>query len=246
LVEPALYPCDMRLLDPVGDPLERPRRSPKRPVLAGALLSLSVHAAVLAAAVALARGGEHGASTAETDTAPAISVTLVSALQPVSSTAPSRGARSPDKGADATPAAESRPSSGPSSSPPAPPAAGAAAAVQTAAPSPATAVDPSASDEYRRRLLDHISAYRRAPAASAGRRPTGVVLIRLAIDRQGDVLSVQVAGSSGAPELDDEAVATVWRAQPMPAIPSPLPERLAVILPVSFDPERSMTRARGF
>jgi protein TonB len=97
----------------------------------------------------------------------------------------------------------------------------------------------AASDEYRRRLLEHIATYRRTAPFPEGAK-SGTVMVRFALDRVGSVLTVSVISSSGAAMLDDEAVATIWRAQPMPPIPSPLPQRLSITLPVAFG-----TLARG-
>ncbi len=99
---------------------------------------------------------------------------------------------------------------------------------------PVPVVDPTLEDDYRRRLLAHIAGYRRSLSGGAG----GLTQVRLAIGRDGDVLAVAVASGSGDANLDDEAVATIWRARPMPAIPDALPSRLVVTLPVSFDPKR--------
>jgi protein TonB len=94
--------------------------------------------------------------------------------------------------------------------------------------------DPLVGDTYRRRLLEHIASYRRSPALTPGEPPTGTVMVRFSLDRTGDVLMVTVSNSSGAPDLDEEAVATIWRARPMPTIPALLPDRLSITLPVTF------------
>lgn len=101
--------------------------------------------------------------------------------------------------------------------------------------SPAT-LDAGAGNDYRRRLLEHILPYRRPPVIAAGLPTTGIVMVRFSMARNGDVLTVTVASSSGIAALDDAAIETVWRAKPMPSIPPILPERLSVVLPVSFGP----------
>jgi protein TonB len=53
--------------------------------------------------------------------------------------------------------------------------------------------------------------------------------------RDGAVLDVRIKTSSGATILDEEAGATIRRAQPLPPIPPELPERLNIIVPVAFN-----------
>jgi len=95
-------------------------------------------------------------------------------------------------------------------------------------------IDPAAGDDYRRALLDHIMIYRRPPARAAGEDRGGTVMVHFSVTRGGDVQELMIAGSSGNPDLDDEAIATIWRARPMPKIPSALPDRVSVTLPVTF------------
>lgn len=59
-------------------------------------------------------------------------------------------------------------------------------------------------------------------------------MVKFVIGRNGDVLSAAVASSSGIADFDDEAIATIWRARPMPVIPAMLPENLSVTLPIRF------------
>ena len=54
------------------------------------------------------------------------------------------------------------------------------------------------------------------------------------MDRNGIVLGIWIKQSSGYPVLDKEAVATVLRAQPLPAIPAELPDPLNITLPMVF------------
>lgn len=104
--------------------------------------------------------------------------------------------------------------------------------------SPATgAASAFANDDirnYQRVLLLHIERYRGYPVDERSRRIEGTVLVRFAMNRQGSVLDAWVDRSSGVIALDDEAIATVHRAQPLPLIPASLPDRLSIVLPVSF------------
>jgi protein TonB len=93
--------------------------------------------------------------------------------------------------------------------------------------------DFAAGSDYRHRLLDHIATYRRTAPFARGDL-SGTVMVRFSLDRRGNVQEVSIAGSSGVSELDEEAVATIWRAQPMPPIPAVLPEVLSVTFPMWF------------
>ncbi len=55
------------------------------------------------------------------------------------------------------------------------------------------------------------------------------------IDRGGHVLSVNLVRGSGSQSLDEEAVALVHRADPLPAVPAELAgNTLTLTLPVTF------------
>lgn len=108
----------------------------------------------------------------------------------------------------------------------------AASGTETRLAQPAS-VDAGMATDYRQRLLAHILAYRQPADAAAGQRIKGVAMVRIALGRGGRVLWVELAASSGSSDLDDEAVATIWRARPMPPIPPGLPDSLSVVLPVA-------------
>ena len=84
------------------------------------------------------------------------------------------------------------------------------------------------------RLQAHLQRYRSKVRATPDRN-AGVVKVRFSIDDSGNVLSVALAQSSGMPELDDNAVATVRRASPVPP-PPPGMSRRSFVIPVAFDP----------
>ncbi|PFH79755.1 energy transducer TonB [Bacillus sp. AFS076308] len=59
--------------------------------------------------------------------------------------------------------------------------------------------------------------------------------VRFTVDRQGNVLSSQVDRSSGYPGLDQETLATVRRASPVPPPPSAIQgDPIDVVVPVVF------------
>jgi protein TonB len=91
-----------------------------------------------------------------------------------------------------------------------------------------------AAASFQRQLLAHIEKYRRFPDEARRDRQEGTVDVLFAMDRNGLVLGIWIKRSSGYPALDKEAVATVLRAQPLPAIPSELPEPLNITLPIDY------------
>ena len=84
---------------------------------------------------------------------------------------------------------------------------------------------------FQKTLLTHIARYRPAQRD----RLQGVAQVLFVMRRDGTVTEVWVRTSSGHVALDQAAADTVRRAQPLPAIPPELPERLTILLPVSFD-----------
>jgi protein TonB len=94
----------------------------------------------------------------------------------------------------------------------------------------------SQGSNYRARLLAHIQPFRRYPIGGEMIAARGVTQLIFRVDQAGNVTGVWVKSSSGFEALDNEAMATVLRAQPMPRVPAGLPSPLTVQLPVSFNP----------
>ncbi|MEA3390685.1 MAG: energy transducer TonB [Pseudomonadota bacterium] len=87
---------------------------------------------------------------------------------------------------------------------------------------------------YRTRLEAHLARYRAYPAAARRAGQQGVVVLRLHMNRSGQVIDAWVEESSGIAAIDDEAVAAATRAQPLPAFPAGWPERMSIAIPVIF------------
>ncbi len=79
----------------------------------------------------------------------------------------------------------------------------------------------AASNAYNSLVYGHLQRYKRYPSSAAG--ASGVVKVRFALDRAGDVVSSTVARSSGNAVLDQEALAILRRANPFPAFPAEKP-----------------------
>lgn len=87
---------------------------------------------------------------------------------------------------------------------------------------------------FRARLLHHIEQFRRYPPDARKAGQAGVARVHFVMDRSGDVLEAWIELSSGSTSLDEEAVAAVMRAKPLPAPPANWPSSFAVSLPIGF------------
>ncbi|WP_439493586.1 energy transducer TonB [Bosea sp. (in: a-proteobacteria)] len=112
------------------------------------------------------------------------------------------------------------------------PMAQAQAAPTAAAPNQGAAADSAASRaSWRGTLLAHLNRYKRFPG---GANP-GTVQVSFSIDRSGRVVSARLVGGSGDAMLDEEAVAMIRRASPVPPPPEGLGGgTIALSVPVKF------------
>lgn len=92
----------------------------------------------------------------------------------------------------------------------------------------------AADNAYQRLLQRHIRPFRRYPAEAIPRRAEGVVVVRFRVGRTGAVEEAWVAERSRDPALDRAALETLWRAEPMPGVPSQLPAPVEVELAMPF------------
>lgn len=83
-------------------------------------------------------------------------------------------------------------------------------------------------------LLAHLEKHRRYPARARAARQQGVVNVTFRMNRVGMVLSSSVLRSSGFSALDQAALDTLHRAQPLPRIPDDRPDIVELTLPVEF------------
>lgn len=91
-----------------------------------------------------------------------------------------------------------------------------------------------ASQSWEARLLAHLERYRRFPARARAARQQGTVLVWFRMNRSGSVLTASVERSSGFTTLDQAALDTLKRAQPLPAIPEDRPDEIELTIPVEF------------
>ncbi|UWU55458.1 energy transducer TonB [Stenotrophomonas maltophilia] len=66
------------------------------------------------------------------------------------------------------------------------------------------------------------------------RRQQGTAWVRASIDREGRLLALRLEQSSGQPMLDDAALQTFRRAQPLPPIPDELKAPQELVVPVEY------------
>jgi protein TonB len=113
------------------------------------------------------------------------------------------------------------------------PAARPSGARAASAPTPAPARGGAELAAYRNALLAKIWGAARYPEAARERGAIGVATVRFALDGAGAVTLADLAQSSGDRALDDEAMAAVRRASPLPAPPTGAPR--AYSAPIRFE-----------
>jgi protein TonB len=106
------------------------------------------------------------------------------------------------------------------------------AAPITRAPSPGSAAASAAVANWRDRVIARLQSVKRYPSGSDGQ---GVATVRFTVSRSGQVLGHSLLRSSGYAALDQEALAMVMRAQPLPPFPPAMPQAsVQLTLPIRF------------
>lgn len=94
--------------------------------------------------------------------------------------------------------------------------------------------------QWERDVLRHLEQQQRYPLAARERGLQDRVLMRIRIGRDGAVLSSKVTESRGYTPLDDEALALVQRASPLPSPPAAVDETaLDFLVAIDFHIEGS-------
>ncbi|WP_174263723.1 energy transducer TonB [Hyphomicrobium sp. CS1BSMeth3] len=88
---------------------------------------------------------------------------------------------------------------------------------------------------FQQTLRRHIARFQRYPAEARQARMEGTVHVVFRLRRDGTVADVWLKSPSGRALLDREALETIRRAEPMPVIPTELPDQLNILLPIAFD-----------
>jgi periplasmic protein TonB len=84
-------------------------------------------------------------------------------------------------------------------------------------------------------LLKHLQQYKRYPQSAQTQGEQGVVLLGFSVDRNGRVIKHHIVQSSGHTDLDNEVMAMIERAQPLPAFPASMTQPiLDLTVPIRF------------
>jgi protein TonB len=111
----------------------------------------------------------------------------------------------------------------------------AATAQQPVAP-PAAPQAPPELIQWQNALATHLGRFKRYPSGARSRGEQGTATVAFTIGRDGRLLNSRIVQSSGSPLLDDETLAMLARAQPLPKPPLSVPDSaLSFVVPVRFD-----------
>jgi periplasmic protein TonB len=119
----------------------------------------------------------------------------------------------------------------------APPQVEAAPAPNVAAPAPgaSSAAPSNAVPTWQGLLLGRLERFKRYPYEAQSRREQGVAYLHFTMDRHGKVVSATIAKTSGFDALDQETLALIHRAEPLPPPPPEVPgDPLELTVPVQF------------
>jgi protein TonB len=118
----------------------------------------------------------------------------------------------------------------------APPRVEAKPAAVAAAPTPGASANPSrAQATWQKALINHLNRYKRYPDGARARGVQGSVSVQFTLDRAGQVVASRVLRSSGSTLLDEEALAVLQRASPLPTPPDQLAgATFDLSLPIQF------------
>jgi periplasmic protein TonB len=89
---------------------------------------------------------------------------------------------------------------------------------------------------WKTQIVALLERNKRYPPVAQSRGEHGVAQVFFSLDRQGRVIDSRVVRSSGAPALDEEALALLHRAQPFPAPPAELSgPQVDLTVPIRFN-----------
>jgi protein TonB len=92
---------------------------------------------------------------------------------------------------------------------------------------------PVAIATWERLLVAQLERHKRYPPQARGK--VGEARLAFSIDRGGRVLTSRIVRSSGSPALDEEALALIKRAAPLPPPPAGVPDdRLSFVVPIRY------------
>ncbi|MDP1626405.1 MAG: TonB family protein [Parvibaculum sp.] len=101
---------------------------------------------------------------------------------------------------------------------------------------PPNAAEMRAMPSYQQLLLAHLERHKKYPRDARRRMQEGTAQLYFRVDRKGHVLQYSLQASSGYAALDEEVLAMVKRAEPLPALPKEIAgETKDFRVPVVFD-----------
>jgi periplasmic protein TonB len=101
---------------------------------------------------------------------------------------------------------------------------------------PAAAPSVAVLHRWETELVAHIERFKRYPSTARARGDRGVARVAFTIDGDGRVRGSRIVQSSGSPELDQEALTMLTRAEPLPRPPGrTLTDQKSFTIPVRFD-----------
>lgn len=93
----------------------------------------------------------------------------------------------------------------------------------------------SARQQWQQQLHAHLAKHKQYPRQARRRNQQGRPTVQFTMTRSGQVLAVSLVSHSGADVLDQEALALIRRAEPLPKLPSELGvEQLTLTVPIDF------------
>jgi protein TonB len=103
------------------------------------------------------------------------------------------------------------------------------------APAPGSAAQRAALMSWQGLVMAQLQRNKRYPASAQAKREQGVVTLSFTVDRGGHVLARRIVKSSGSAALDDEVLAMVERAAPLPAFPPAITkDTVGLTVPIRF------------
>lgn len=110
-----------------------------------------------------------------------------------------------------------------------------AVSAPAAAPVAAPPSSGTAAASWQGALRAHLERYKRYPPAAMSRRQQGISHVRFAMTRDGTVVWARLERPSGYSRLDDEALALMDRAQPLPPPPPDVAgQTIEIVVPIEF------------
>ncbi|MEA2975064.1 MAG: periplasmic protein TonB [Alphaproteobacteria bacterium] len=98
-----------------------------------------------------------------------------------------------------------------------------------------TAVPPGVRASWEGSVAAQLRRAQRYPSGARARNEQGAVTLSFSLNRNGGVLAEHIVRSSGYPELDQEVLAMVQRAQPFPPFPPEMTQaRIDLTVPIRF------------